>query len=135
MTITGMVKAFIPNFICDECSHPALKSIQGVIVCYECGAQYHLQVFELDGAAIRYSYDRGGFSCMYNNSVLKCSESCPTSHMYCKTHCSEEEVGAIQADIKSMRIRAEYKQDKYDMMLSSRKTWAVIQLSGIEVIK
>lgn len=110
-----------------NCQSSKIYSIERKRVKCFCGALYDVDIGEKDGE-FWCEFNSAGFACI----EYGCENTCPTSQTYCREHCDDKAAENVNRAIKYHEQDVERQKEKLDLILESRKTWAVLDLSGVE---
>ena len=128
-----MAKLSIQDTVCIKCDgRISLYARSDVIRCVNCGAFYKYIESEIKDQHIEYKYEFVEYKCIYSHyGEAPCDNSCPTQHMYCKEHVSDEVIKKAESLIKYCEDNLDSAKDKLDRVLESKKIWLIKELSGL----
>lgn len=140
MMTTFSGKYHMPAVTCLNCSVSIslfpCDSKDKITKCRSCGAMHKIlnvaNPVSEEHIYIKIEYDTYEFSCIYDTYKQTCLKICPSPYMFCKDHSSKEEEEKTRKSISYAKTTQKNLEDKLITIKKSRKTWMIMELSGID---
>lgn len=133
MNIHVKGKVILEGVECHHCKNTILDSyILNTEICKSCGARYDLISTNVENNLIDAEYIFGGFNCMEQGWLEKCTNICPAPFMYCRQHSNDDSIKKAEREIEEAKGKVDQAKSKLDTIRESKKTWIVTKLSGMD---
>jgi len=113
------------GFQCTNCKSKIYNFSNAQTKC-PCGALYSAEVKQSNGE-FECDMKPVGFVCIER----ECNNICHTAWTFCRDHCGDETIKSVENSIKYSEQTIEELEEKLKRITDSRKTWAVLDLSGL----
>lgn len=135
--ISGSVKLDIsPCYNCNNHIYVSNDKPKQIEICVICGARHILKNIALTKYnEIEAEVEPDGFNCLSDvssYSISHCLNKCPSPSMFCKDHSGEISIDQAKDNIVYRKKDVTIAKERLKMIESSRKIWAITQLSGID---
>ena len=133
MSIIVNGKAVLDSFDCQHCKNKIFNiTLDETCVCKTCGSKYKLIDLKISNQQISAEFEFEGFCCLEQGYINKCNNMCPAPSMFCMIHSDESSIKKTKDSIKIAEDAVERERNKLDLIIKSKKTWIITNLSGIE---
>lgn len=132
MTIELKGKIILESANCQHCNNRVFGfNVNTTEICRACGAKYELVKLSTNNNIPSAEFKFTGFNCMELSYIDSCSNTCPTSNMYCEEHSNDSSIEKVRREISAFEDKIKTARDKLRTINASRKTWAISKLSGM----